>query len=50
MIERTEAAFGRLDIIHNNAIWFRMGAATELDEADWDGTLNRWTKPTGTAP
>jgi NAD(P)-dependent dehydrogenase (short-subunit alcohol dehydrogenase family) len=40
MIERTEAAFGRLDIIHNNAIWFRMGAATELDEADWDGTLN----------
>jgi NAD(P)-dependent dehydrogenase (short-subunit alcohol dehydrogenase family) len=40
MIERTEAAFGRLDIIHNNAIWFRLGVATELDEADWDGTLN----------
>ena len=40
MIECTDAAFGRLDIIHNNAIWFRTGAATELDEADWDGTLN----------
>ena len=40
MIERTESAFGRLDIIHNNAIWFRLGPATELDEADWDGTLN----------
>ena len=40
MIERTEAAFGRLDIIHNNAIWYRNGIATELDEADWDGTLN----------
>ena len=40
MFERTEEAFGRVDIVHNNAIWFRLGTATELDERDWDGTLN----------
>ena len=40
MFERTEEAFGRVDIVHNNAIWFRHGTATELDERDWDGTLN----------
>ena len=40
MFERTEEAFGRVDIVHNNAIWFRHGPATELDEKDWDGTLN----------
>ena len=40
MFARTEAAFGRVDIVHNNAIWFRHGSATELDEKDWDGTLN----------
>ena len=40
MLERTEQAFGRVDIVHNNAIWFRHGTATELDESDWDGTLN----------
>ena len=40
MFERTEKAFGRVDIVHNNAIWFRHGPATELDEKDWDGTLN----------
>ena len=40
MIERTASAFGRLDIIHNNAIWFRNGKATELDEKDWDRTLD----------
>ena len=40
MFERTEEAFGRVDIVHNNAIWFRHGTATELDEKDWDGTLN----------
>jgi NAD(P)-dependent dehydrogenase (short-subunit alcohol dehydrogenase family) len=40
MFERTEEAFGRVDIVHNNAIWFRLGTATELDEKDWDGTLN----------
>lgn len=40
MFEYTQAAFGRVDIVHNNAIWFRHGPATELDERDWDGTLN----------
>ncbi len=40
MIAQTEKAFGRLDILHNNAIWFRHGRATELEEKDWDGTLN----------
>ena len=40
MFERTQAAFGRVDIVHNNAIWFRHGSATELAERDWDGTLN----------
>ncbi len=40
MIERTMKKYGRLDILHNNAIWFRHGSATELDEKDWDLTLN----------
>jgi NAD(P)-dependent dehydrogenase (short-subunit alcohol dehydrogenase family) len=40
MVERTAKAFGRLDIIHNNAVWFRHGAAVDLDERDWDRTLN----------
>ena len=40
MIERTSSFFGRLDIIHNNAIWYRLGKATELDEKDWDRTLD----------
>ena len=40
MFEHTQAAFGRVDIVHNNAIWFRHGPATELEEKDWDGTLN----------
>lgn len=40
MLERTEARYGRLDILFNNAIWFRHGIATELDEKDWDLTLN----------
>lgn len=40
MVERTAQRYGRLDILHNNAIWFRHGPATELDEKDWDLTLN----------
>lgn len=40
MIERAATAFGRLDVIHNNAIWFRNGKATELAERDWDRTLD----------
>lgn len=40
MIEHTVKKFGRLDIMHNNAIWFQHGSATELDEKGWDLTLN----------
>ncbi len=40
MIERTEKAFGRIDIIHNNAIWTANARATDLDEKDWDRTLD----------
>lgn len=40
MVGRTAKAFGRLDIIHSNAIWFRNGKATDLAEADWDRTLD----------
>jgi NAD(P)-dependent dehydrogenase (short-subunit alcohol dehydrogenase family) len=40
MIERTEKEFGRIDFIHNNAIWFKNGPATELEEKDWDRTLD----------
>jgi NAD(P)-dependent dehydrogenase (short-subunit alcohol dehydrogenase family) len=44
MIERTEAKFGRLDILHNNAIWFQHGSAVDLDEKDWDKTLSAGLK------
>ena len=40
MLERTEARYGRLDILFNNAIAFEHGVATELDEKGWDLTLN----------
>ncbi|MFC1823364.1 SDR family NAD(P)-dependent oxidoreductase [Thermodesulfobacteriota bacterium] len=40
MIERTEKKFGRLDIIHNNAIWNKPLSATELDEKIWDRILD----------
>ena len=44
LIERTEARFDRLDIIHNNAIAFQHGTAVELDEKGWDKTLNSGLK------
>ncbi|MGY8822465.1 MAG: SDR family NAD(P)-dependent oxidoreductase [Candidatus Latescibacterota bacterium] len=40
MVERTEKAFGRLDILHNNAYWARNGLATDLEEKDWDRTID----------
>jgi NAD(P)-dependent dehydrogenase (short-subunit alcohol dehydrogenase family) len=40
MIERTEKAFGRIDILHNNAIWYGNAPATELDEKVWDRTID----------
>jgi len=40
MFHRTEAAFGGLDILVNNAIFIvNDGAITEVDEQDWDRTL-----------
>ena len=40
LMERTRKLYGRLDILHNNAIAFRHAPATELDEKGWDITLN----------
>ncbi len=44
MVEYTVDAFGRLDILHNNAIWYRNAPATELEESVWDRTLNTGLK------
>jgi NAD(P)-dependent dehydrogenase (short-subunit alcohol dehydrogenase family) len=40
LIERSEKDHGRLEILVNNAIAFRHAPATQLDEKDWDLTLN----------
>ena len=40
LMERTRKLYGRLDILHNNAIAFQHAPATELDEKGWDITLN----------
>ena len=39
MFGQTEKAFGRLDIVHNNAISYVIAKATELEERGWDLTL-----------
>ena len=44
MVARTMDAFGRLDILHNNAIWYRNAPATEMEEYVWDRTLNTGLK------
>ena len=44
LIQKTEEIFGRLDILHNNAIWFRHGSALDLEEGDWDKTLDSGLK------
>lgn len=44
MVAKTVEAFGRLDILHNNAIWYRNAPATELEESVWDRTLNTGLK------
>lgn len=44
MVAYTVDAFGRLDILHNNAIWYRNAPATELEESVWDRTLNTGLK------
>ena len=40
MVERTVAAYGRLDILYNNAAIEIRGSATQLSEDDWDATLD----------
>jgi NAD(P)-dependent dehydrogenase (short-subunit alcohol dehydrogenase family) len=39
MVERTTKAFGRLDILLNNAISIKLATAVDLDEKEWDKTL-----------
>jgi NAD(P)-dependent dehydrogenase (short-subunit alcohol dehydrogenase family) len=38
-VDRTLAAFGRIDILHNNVGHARMGGPVELTEAEWDREL-----------
>jgi NAD(P)-dependent dehydrogenase (short-subunit alcohol dehydrogenase family) len=44
MVAQTVEVFGRLDILHNNAIWYENAPATELEETVWDRTLNTGLK------
>ena len=44
MVAQTVEIFGRLDILHNNAIWYDNAPATEMEEAVWDRTLNTGLK------
>ena len=46
MMKATLDRYGRLDIIHSNAAAYVMGTATEISEADWDGTLDVCLKAT----
>lgn len=39
MVERTEKAFGRLDILMNNAITLNLASAVDMEQDDWDKTL-----------
>ena len=39
MVDQTTRKFGRLDIIHNNSIWYKVAPATKLEEKDWDRTI-----------
>ena len=44
MVARTEEVFGRLDIVHNNAIWYDNAPATELRKPFGDRTLDTGLK------
>ena len=44
IVERTLSAWGRLDILHNNAYSLRDAPATELNEKSWDCTLEVTSK------
>ena len=39
MVEAALETYGGLDILHNNAFWAAPGAARDITEADWQGTL-----------
>jgi NAD(P)-dependent dehydrogenase (short-subunit alcohol dehydrogenase family) len=39
MVERTRAAFGRLDILVNNAVIYRAAPTLEITEGRWDAGL-----------
>ncbi len=39
MVNQTVAAFGKVDILYNNAAIEIRGSATQLSEADWDATM-----------
>jgi NAD(P)-dependent dehydrogenase (short-subunit alcohol dehydrogenase family) len=40
MVAAAVRAYGRLDILHNNAFWHRPGSAVELEEEGWDRSLD----------
>lgn len=39
MVAAALAAFGRVDILHNNAAWYPVKAAVETTEEEWDRTM-----------
>ncbi len=39
MVRQTAAAYGKVDILYNNAAIEIRGSATQLSEADWDATM-----------
>jgi NAD(P)-dependent dehydrogenase (short-subunit alcohol dehydrogenase family) len=44
MVESTVEAYGRLDILVNNAYWTRRGSVVDLAEDDWDKGMNIMVK------
>ncbi|MFN8006952.1 MAG: glucose 1-dehydrogenase [Terriglobia bacterium] len=46
MVEATYEHFGKLDIVHSNAASLVLGSATEINEKDWDQTLDVCLKAT----
>src|SRR4029077_20552435 len=40
MIDKTKAAFGRIDVLVNNASWTCTGPALNATEQDYDGTMD----------